>query len=198
MPTRQFNSVKIIVTYSLITQTLLLSRVYIGTRTETRHSKTMWTFDVDVLSRRGKQHSAVRGTLGEQPNTIHRLSVQYIKGNSCTIRLCRVVRCLGKCRIIYKFIRINVRTFLHIAFAFRCKPAFTRKTTNIWNSKFKSQLQSIININDLLPVLISSLIIWCISSDVFVKPSTSSSVAHGLNFSPLNLWMVPWRKWQQL
>ncbi len=86
-------------------------------RTRTRHSKMMRTFDVDVLPRRGKQHLAVRRTFGEQPNAIRRLSVhqregeansirlcdehsansrmlsvecRYIKGNSRTMRLCRV------------------------------------------------------------------------------------------------------------
>ncbi len=44
-------------------------------RMQTRHSKMMRTFDVDVFVRRGKQHSAVWRTFGEQPNAIRRLSV---------------------------------------------------------------------------------------------------------------------------
>ncbi len=44
-------------------------------RMRTRHSKMMRTFDVDVFLRRGKQHSAVWRTFGEQPNAIRRLSV---------------------------------------------------------------------------------------------------------------------------
>ncbi len=35
----------------------------------------MQTFDVDVLPRRGKQHSAVRQMFGKQPNAIGQLLV---------------------------------------------------------------------------------------------------------------------------
>ncbi len=51
-------------------------------RIQTWHAKTKWLFNVDVLPRRGEQHSAVRRTFGKQPNTIYRLSVLQ--------RLCRV------------------------------------------------------------------------------------------------------------
>ncbi len=44
-------------------------------RLQTQHSKTMRMFDVDVLPRRGKQHSAVRQTFGKRPNAIRQLSV---------------------------------------------------------------------------------------------------------------------------
>ncbi len=67
-------------------------------RMRTWHAKMMRMFDVDVFLRRGKQHSAVWRTFGEQPNAIRSvnsrmLSVDcwYIKGNSrTTIHLCRV------------------------------------------------------------------------------------------------------------
>ncbi len=45
------------------------------TRMRTRHAKMMRTFDVDVFLRRGKQHSAVQSTFGEQPNAILQMSV---------------------------------------------------------------------------------------------------------------------------
>ncbi len=43
---------------------------------QTRHAKTKPSFNIGVLSRRGKQHSAVR-TFGEQPNAISRMSVHH-------------------------------------------------------------------------------------------------------------------------
>ncbi len=39
-------------------------------RTRKRHAKTKQTLDVDVLPRRGKQHSAVQQTFGKQSNAI--------------------------------------------------------------------------------------------------------------------------------
>ncbi len=44
-----------------------------------RNANRMRTFDVDVLPRRGKQHSAVRRTFHEQPNAIRRLSIHQRK-----------------------------------------------------------------------------------------------------------------------
>ncbi len=63
-----------------------LSRIYFGTRTEREHG--MWTFNVDIFLRRGKQHSAVRWTFGEQPNAIRQMLVLQKKFTYDTFR-CR-------------------------------------------------------------------------------------------------------------
>ncbi len=48
------------------------------TQTRTRHAKPKRMFDVDVLPRRGKQHSAVQWMFGKQPNAIRRLLMRSI------------------------------------------------------------------------------------------------------------------------
>ncbi len=45
------------------------------TQMQTRHAKTKWTFDTDVLPKWGKQHSAVREMFGKQQNATCKLTV---------------------------------------------------------------------------------------------------------------------------
>ncbi len=62
--------------YTMKTVNLSLGRFTSdANRTRMRLAKMMWMFDVDMLPRRGKQHSVVPRTFGKQPNTIHQLSV---------------------------------------------------------------------------------------------------------------------------
>ncbi len=44
-------------------------------RMRMQHVKTKWLFNVNMLPKRGKQHLTARWSFGEQPNSIHRLSV---------------------------------------------------------------------------------------------------------------------------
>ncbi len=60
-------------------------------RTRMQHAKMMRTFDVDVLLRWGKQHSAVWQTFGQQLNVICQLSVLQRKFTYDTFRC----RCTG-------------------------------------------------------------------------------------------------------
>ncbi len=59
-------------------------------RMRMQHAKTMQTFDVNILPRRGKQHSALRRTFGEQLNAICQLSVLQRKFTYDTFR-CRCI-----------------------------------------------------------------------------------------------------------
>ncbi len=58
-----------------------------------RHAKTKPSFNVDMLPRRGKQHSAVWRTFGTI-GTSQRIRIQYVYVG--------LIRCLGKCRTVYE------------------------------------------------------------------------------------------------
>ncbi len=65
------------------------------------HAKTKWSFNLDVLSRLGKQHLAGWRTFDSQTLSV---GCQYLKGNLHSIRLCRFICCLSECRTKYKYI----------------------------------------------------------------------------------------------
>ncbi len=75
-----------------------LSRVYI--RTQTQHATIKRSFYVDVLSRRGKQHLAVRRTISKQLNAI--VDCRYFKEIRIQWVYIGSIQCLCECQTVYK------------------------------------------------------------------------------------------------
>ncbi len=102
-----------------------LGRVYIWTQMRTRRAKMKQMFGVDMLKRRGKQHSAVRRMFGKEPNTIPKLLVLRRDFAYDTFR-CRVYSLpQWMPNSVQMYHTFCLTSLLHalFTFAFWCKPA---------------------------------------------------------------------------